>query len=578
MGTFPDGTEVDAQIPYSGRWFDAGGAIYNVMHPDFGAVGNGTTDDTAAIILAIAAAALDGGGIVFFPPTAAGYRVDTGEILLPVAQLTNIRLLGNYTKIVSNSAGNIFKITEPSGSNATAARHIIDGFLFDRVSGFEGSGVAVSISDSSHNVVQNCRFKEYSKAVSLLNADAFTEETLLSNLEIHNCDFGIWISKGSATSTSLASTRFNHISITMGSAQATTPYGIYIDTNASIYRSSFTGVEIFVDQNNAVGFYSDGSTSNIFGAINIENSTVSSPTGNIGFQFAANAAGLNMDIFSDIRGNIATELSLSGSLTPQGLIFGNIGLYPAEVRNAGSTSYLRNVMDEDLSTVRFIEELDTSDLFQWRFNSYTAIPKIVDHSSGDEMPMHHVLVGAPTVTVTDDAVAPVARARNYIIFDYTTGVTITSLTGGVNGQIVYLRFVDANVTINHDGTNFHLKGAVDWNPQADDMILLISSGGTWYELSRSINNATQTLANDATPSVTGGGENWKTGGTTTITDFDDGQVGQTLFILAEHSVTITDGSPIVLNASGNYAMTTSDTLVLKMFNDQVWHEISRSVN
>ena len=85
------------------------------------------------------------------------------------------------------------------------------------------------------------------------------------------------------------------------------------------------------------------------------------------------------------------------------------------------------------------------------------------------------------------------------------------------------------------------------------------------------------LANNATPSVLNG-HVFKTGGTTTITDFDDGVVEQELIILAEHSVTITDGSPIVLNGSGNYAMTTGDTLTLRMFNSQIWHEVSRSVN
>ena len=87
----------------------------------------------------------------------------------------------------------------------------------------------------------------------------------------------------------------------------------------------------------------------------------------------------------------------------------------------------------------------------------------------------------------------------------------------------------------------------------------------------------RTLADDPTPSVLNG-KLFKSGGTTSITDFDDGVVGQVIEILAEHSITITDGSPIVLSGGGNYGMTTSDTLVLRMFNDQIWHEISRSVN
>ena len=82
---------------------------------------------------------------------------------------------------------------------------------------------------------------------------------------------------------------------------------------------------------------------------------------------------------------------------------------------------------------------------------------------------------------------------------------------------------------------------------------------------------------DATPSVKGG-HLFKTAGTTAITDFDDGQVGQTIKILATASITITDGAPIILNGSANYTMTDTDTLVLTMYNDQVWSEDSRSVN
>lgn len=84
----------------------------------------------------------------------------------------------------------------------------------------------------------------------------------------------------------------------------------------------------------------------------------------------------------------------------------------------------------------------------------------------------------------------------------------------------------------------------------------------------------QTLANDATPSVLGGGA-WQTGGTTTITDFDDGVVGDILYIEAKHSVTITHGSPIQLNGDANYDMVSGDTLVLQMFDDQVWVEMAR---
>ena len=86
-----------------------------------------------------------------------------------------------------------------------------------------------------------------------------------------------------------------------------------------------------------------------------------------------------------------------------------------------------------------------------------------------------------------------------------------------------------------------------------------------------------TLANDGTPTVAASNL-FKTGGTTTITDFDDGVVGQTISIIAAHAITITDGSPIILHGSANFVMAAADTLTLTMFDDQVWQEVSRMVN
>ena len=86
-----------------------------------------------------------------------------------------------------------------------------------------------------------------------------------------------------------------------------------------------------------------------------------------------------------------------------------------------------------------------------------------------------------------------------------------------------------------------------------------------------------TLADDATPSVSAGNL-FKTGGTTTITDLDDGVVGQTVQILSEHAITIRDGTNIRLNGSENFVMAAGDVLVLTMYNDRVWVEDSRQVS
>ena len=90
------------------------------------------------------------------------------------------------------------------------------------------------------------------------------------------------------------------------------------------------------------------------------------------------------------------------------------------------------------------------------------------------------------------------------------------------------------------------------------------------------NSRVATLGNAATPSVLGD-QVFKTGNTATVTDFDDGVVGQEIVILAEHRKTITDNGAIILAGGANYAMNRGDTLTLRMFNDQIWHEVARSV-
>jgi hypothetical protein len=82
---------------------------------------------------------------------------------------------------------------------------------------------------------------------------------------------------------------------------------------------------------------------------------------------------------------------------------------------------------------------------------------------------------------------------------------------------------------------------------------------------------------DATPSVLGGSV-FLTVGTTTITDFDDGVEGQIIHVLAETSITITDGTNIILHGSANFAMADSDSLTLICKADGKWYELARMVN
>jgi len=79
-----------------------------------------------------------------------------------------------------------------------------------------------------------------------------------------------------------------------------------------------------------------------------------------------------------------------------------------------------------------------------------------------------------------DATPTVAR-RQFMIIANSGGTTITDFDDSKEGQEITLYFADGNTTIDVDAANIVLSGGVDLTPDADDILKLISVGGTWYE-------------------------------------------------------------------------------------------------
>lgn len=72
------------------------------------------------------------------------------------------------------------------------------------------------------------------------------------------------------------------------------------------------------------------------------------------------------------------------------------------------------------------------------------------------------------------------------------GNNISTITGGVSGQILILIFEDGNCTIVDDDNNganaTNLNGSGNYTAADDDTLTLVYDGTSWYELSRSVNN------------------------------------------------------------------------------------------
>jgi len=182
-------------------------------------------------------------------------------------------------------------------------------------------------------------------------------------------------------------------------------------------------------------------------------------------------------------------------------------------------------------------------------------------------------------TLTGAGAVDVIHKKTHIV---TTGTDALTLADGVEGNEKFIVMKTDGGVGTLTPTNLGNGTTIVFNDVGDSAHLVFTNaawhfkGGT-ATLTGNAQTAITFTSADATPSVAVG-NTFITAGTTAITDFDDGVVGQTIHILATASITITDGAPIILNGSANYTMTDTDTLTLTMFNDQVWQEVSRSVN
>jgi len=141
-----------------------------------------------------------------------------------------------------------------------------------------------------------------------------------------------------------------------------------------------------------------------------------------------------------------------------------------------------------------------------------------------------------------------------------------SLTQPATLQIIFLLGTTVDGQAGASTETLTLNGPIEygnWNPFGANITI--------------VNPKIGTLADDATPSVKFR-DKWITGGTTTITDFDDGVEGQEITVFAEHSITITDGTNIFLSGSANFVMTDTDSLTLVQKADGLWYETGRGDN
>jgi len=165
-----------------GTLFDNGGAVVNVKHTDFGAVGNGTTDDTAAIQAAIDSLAATG-GVVYFPK--GHYKTTSALTLHPVS--------GSYAGITFRGVGWFFGATPANNA----------GSMIEYASS-TGSALVLGPTTATGSPIVN--FTMYDMAVQATHASYsgnLVDLRSTGKCGFENCGFGGLPGATSATAASL---------------------------------------------------------------------------------------------------------------------------------------------------------------------------------------------------------------------------------------------------------------------------------------------------------------------------------------------------------------------------------------
>lgn len=188
------------------------------------------------------------------------------------------------------------------------------------------------------------------------------------------------------------------------------------------------------------------------------------------------------------------------------------------------------------------------------------------------------LYGKTAQTLTDAGGVTITESTTFIV---TTTASALTLVDGVENQEKFIVMKTDAGAATLTPTNLS-NGTTIIFDDVGDSAHLVFVDGSWNMVSGSAtitghNAATAVTftSTDATPTIADS-RLFITAGTTAITDFDDGVVGDIISIKANSSIAITDNSNINLAGGNTWNMQSGDILVLEMFTDQLWDQVGRS--
>jgi hypothetical protein len=536
----------------SDRW----GEVQNVM--DFGATGDGSTDDTTAIQAAATAAA---GGTLLFPEPSVNYKI-IATIILP----SGITVVGyGRPKIVQSVAGGgVFAVTVTSYSNVTISGLIMEGqgsaTLVDSsaekgaiwIDGNGGTGTDIRITD--------CEVSQFYNGISVL----YTNRVWIERNHVHKFKlYGVLLSR---------STEFH--------VKDNTIHGSEETGAANSYGISATG-------DNAGGNTQQRCSiiGNVIYDIKSWDGIMSHDVSNL---IIAN------NHITDVRTGIDVGAFTTANIVEKIIITGNyIQATTTDTwSGAGALHFGITVLGKAGSPDAIVYDVSITNNVVNNFNNISGAATAGNNPAaiglmycGDGLIANNLISDLGNVDTNYIAVSVYAPQHNI-------SVTGNSANGTYGTYLVRVQHADgadscAGLMIaNNQNTSTSMTNMVLLHTGTYTGVAVTNNGTVTEDKSVVLSSATVTyvyggvtaLANNSTPPIYGGATFFTTGGTTTITDFDNGVLGQTITVLSEHAVTITDGTHIILHGSANFTMAAGDSLTLVLKADNKWYETARMVN
>jgi len=584
IGPIPDGdtyvtaTGSTTSRKISDRWAE----IKNVK--DFGAVGDGVADDTAAIKAAINQANTDGGGVVVIP---AGTYSTTS---MGFSNINNVAIIGVGMPIIRSDGPGAVEPDRNVFNFVTGCTDIlIEGLEID------GNYAAhlVTLPANTNNHCINIGFQDW--LASTITCErievrgCYLHDSGWQKAGIDKYGDNIIVSSGRDVNihhNTMENPGRWHAVVSTGQHIRISDNNMYTDTTANTWALGAIDLEMHAFDTPCFGFIIDGNV--IRGRsrvvhqraqgtadIRITNNLVDAMdrAGNISTGSTAPNIGIAIQN--------ADQVLISGNTVLNTKQWGGITLQPTD-RACSDWVVTNNIVKTaDAAGIQFgsgtatrvnisnniITAAGTTGFGLDMLNTTVSELMITDNIVSSETWPARISATAATVTGNRLTGTTAADVQFYCSTDSTfTGnwsnrpyrfVTVAGATGCFIGPNKGTYSVSSSSLANLEGTSV-------FYPTSDNRLASTHVGIV-------------ALANDATPPVAGG-STFTTGGTTTITDFDDGVLGQTITILSEHAVTITDGTNIILNGSANFVMAAADSLTLVLKADNKWYETARMVN